>query len=289
MKYINDYINYIRSVKQYSNYTVDSYYTDIKEFIKYLNNSNYLNINDDEVVMYMQSLYEKKYSKNTISRKLSAIRSFYNYLVKNEIISYNYFNNHRNPKKDSLLPKYVSNEDMKKMFDICKNEDIWQRNKLILELLYVSGIRVSELVNIKLDDINLYDRQIKIKGKGHKERIVMFSNECAKTLDVYLNNERRKLDKKISKYLILNKNGTNMSTTSVRNILNKIKLISQTKDKVTPHMLRHTFATSMINNGADLMSVSKMLGHSSLDTTSIYTHVTNEQIRKVYDNAHPRS
>ena len=285
MKYIDDYITSIKSIKRYSEYTINNYYKDIMDFIKYLDGKDYLKINDDDVVYYLEYLYKKSYNKNSISRKLSAIRSFFNYLVRNEIISYNYFNNHRNPKKERILPKYLKNEDIKKMFDNCNNI----RNKLILELLYVTGIRVSELVGIKLKDINTYNKEIKILGKGSKERIVMYSNDCSKLLDEYINGLRKDLDKHNSEYLILNKNGTKMSTTSIREILNKIKLLSCTSSKVTPHMLRHTFATDMLNNGADLVSVKELLGHESLDTTSIYTHVTNEQIKKVYENTHPRA
>ena len=285
MKYIDDYITSIKSIKRYSNYTIDNYYKDIMDFIKHLDNKNYLKINDDDVIHYLEYLYNKNYNKNSISRKLSAVRSFYNYLVRNEIISYNYFNNHHNPKRARVLPKYLKNEDIKKMFDTCKNT----RNKLILELLYVTGIRVSELVGIKLKDINTYNREIKIFGKGSKERIVMYSNDCGVLLNEYINGLRKDLDKHNSGYLILNKNGGAMSTTSVREILNKIKLLSCTSSKVTPHMLRHTFATDMLNNGADLVSVKELLGHESLDTTSIYTHVTNEQIKKIYENTHPRA
>jgi len=289
MKYVDDYLDYIRSIKRYSDLTIINYYKDITDFVAYLDKKNYLKISDDDVTYYLEYLYNKNYSKNSISRKLSAIRSFYNYLVKNEIISYNYFNNHRNPKKDRLLPKYVKDEDLKKMYDTIKNTTMGQRDKLILELLYVTGIRVSELVNIKINDINTYNREIKIRGKGSKERIVIYSKECENTLNTYLNDGRVKLNKYNNSYLILNKNGGQITTTSIRNILNKIKLLSCTNSKVTPHMLRHTFATDMLNNGADLVSVKELLGHESLDTTSIYTHVTNEQIKKVYENAHPRA
>ena len=280
MKHLDNYIDYIKSNKRYSNYTVSNYYKDINDFIKYLSNKDYLKINDDDVVYYLEYLYKLEYNKNTISRKLSSLRSFYNYLVNNDVISYNYFNNHKNPKKDKLLPKYLRDEDVKIMYDKCKNV----RDKLILELLFVTGIRVSELVNIKINDINFNNREIKILGKGSKERIVIFSNNCLNNINDYLSNRN-----KVSNYLIINKDGNKISTTSIRNILNKIKLISGVRTKITPHMLRHTFATDMLNNGADLVSVKKLLGHESLDTTSIYTHVTNEHVKKVYDNAHPRA
>ena len=284
MKYLDDYITYIKSNKRYSVYTINNYYKDIIDFINYLDKVDYLKIKDEDVVYYLEYLYNQKYNKNSISRKLSSLRSFYNYLVNNDIIAYNYFNNHKNPKKDKILPKYIKDEDLELMFSKTKNI----RDKLILESLFVTGIRVSELVNIKINDINLYNREIKIFGKGSKERIVIFSTNCLNNLNNYLK-ERDKIDKKNSNYLILNKNGGKISTTSIRNILNKIKLISGAKTKITPHMLRHTFATDMLNNGADLVSVKKLLGHESLDTTSIYTHVTNEQVKKVYENAHPRA
>lgn len=280
MKHLDNYIDYIKSNKRYSNYTVSNYYKDINDFIKYLSNKDYLKINDDDVVYYLEYLYKLEYNKNTISRKLSSLRSFYNYLANNDVISYNYFNNHKNPKKDKLLPKYLRDEDVKIMYDKCKNV----RDKLILELLFVTGIRVSELVNIKINDINFNNREIKILGKGSKERIVIFSNNCLNNINDYLSSRN-----KVSNYLIINKDGNKISTTSIRNILNKIKLISGVRTKITPHMLRHTFATDMLNNGADLVSVKKLLGHESLDTTSIYTHVTNEHVKKVYDNAHPRA
>lgn len=284
MKYVDDYITYIKSIKRYSLYTIDNYYKDIISFIKFLKKKDYLKINDDDVVSYLEYLYNNNYNKNSISRKLSSIRSFYNYLVNNDIIAYNYFNNHHNPKKEKRLPKYLNDEDLIKMFNATKNV----RDRLILELLFVTGIRVGELVNIKLNDINIDNREIKILGKGSKERIVIFSCDTIKSINNYLE-ERKKINKKNSNYLILNKNGTKISTTSIRNILNKIKLISGVKTKVTPHMLRHTFATDMLNNGADLVSVKQLLGHESLDTTSIYTHVSNEQIKKIYQNAHPRA
>lgn len=284
MKYLDDYITYIKSNKRYSVYTINNYYKDIIDFINYLDKKDYLKIKDEDVVYYLEYLYNQKYNKNSISRKLSSLRSFYNYLVNNDIIAYNYFNNHKNPKKDKILPKYIKDEDLELMFSKTKNI----RDKLILELLFVTGIRVSELVKIKINDINLYNREIKIFGKGSKERIVIFSTNCLNNLNNYLK-ERDKINKKNSNYLILNKNGGKISTTSIRNILNKIKLISGAKTKITPHMLRHTFATDMLNNGADLVSVKKLLGHESLDTTSIYTHVTNEQVKKVYENAHPRA
>ena len=191
MKYLDDYITYIKSNKRYSVYTINNYYKDIIDFINYLDKVDYLKIKDEDVVYYLEYLYNQKYNKNSISRKLSSLRSFYNYLVNNDIIAYNYFNNHKNPKKDKILPKYIKDEDLELMFSKTKNI----RDKLILELLFVTGIRVSELVNIKINDINLYNREIKIFGKGSKERIVIFSTNCLNNLNNYLK-ERDKINKK---------------------------------------------------------------------------------------------
>ena len=156
-------------------------------------------------------------------------------------------------------------------------------------MLYATGVRVSELVNIKLKDIDKYNNSIKIMGKGNKERIVYFCSFCENSLEIYLNDGRRKLNTKNSEYLFLNKNGYRLSDRMIRNILDDLFIKSGIDKHISPHMVRHTFATDMLNSGADLMTVKELLGHENIDTTSIYTHVTDEQIRRIYDNCHPRA
>lgn len=288
MNYIDKFLEYLKSVKKHSDNTIISYQDDLKELASVLNN-NIIDINEEDIKKYLNYLYDKSYNKNTISRKLSGVRSFYNYLYNHDIIKINYFTDVHNPKKIRSLPHYLKTSEIDKVLDNTNEVTLYgERNKLIVELLYVTGLRVSELVNIKLKDIDKYNKSIKILGKGSKERIVYYEDNCNKLLKKYLNNTRRKLDKNNSEYLLLNKFGNKLSTRMIRNILNNLT-IGTSIEQIYPHMIRHTFATTMLNNGADLMTVKELLGHESINTTSIYTHVTNEQIRKVFDSCHPRA
>ena len=288
MNYIDKFLEYLKSVKKHSDNTIISYQDDLKELASVLNN-NIIDINEEDIKKYLNYLYDKSYNKNTISRKLSGVRSFYNYLYNHDIIKINYFTDVHNPKKIRSLPHYLKTSEIDKVLDNTNEVTLYgERNKLIVELLYVTGLRVSELVNIKLKDIDKYNKSIKILGKGSKERIVYYEDNCSKLLNKYLNNTRRKLDKNNSEYLLLNKFGNKLSTRMIRNILNNLT-IGTSIEQIYPHMIRHTFATTMLNNGADLMTVKELLGHESINTTIIYTHVTNEQIRKVFDSCHPRA
>lgn len=288
MNYIDKFLEYLKSVKKHSDNTIISYQDDLKELASVLNN-NIIDINEEDIKKYLNYLYDKSYNKNTISRKLSGVRSFYNYLYNHDIIKTNYFTDVHNPKKIRSLPHYLKTSEIDKVLDNTNEVTLYgERNKLIVELLYVTGLRVSELVNIKLKDIDKYNKSIKILGKGSKERIVYYEDNCSKLLNKYLNNTRRKLNKNNSEYLLLNKFGNKLSTRMIRNILDNLT-IGTSIEQIYPHMIRHTFATTMLNNGADLMTVKELLGHESINTTSIYTHVTNEQIRKVFDSCHPRA
>lgn len=289
MKYIEKYLEYLKVNKKYSENTIFSYKEDILELYNVLNN-NIHNIDEDKVRIYLTYLYDKKLNRNSISRKLSSIRNFYNYLYNNDIIKRNYFNDIKNPKKIKGLPHYLKEDEIDILFDIPDtNTPLGQRNLLIIEMLYATGVRVSELVNIKLKDIDKYNDSIKIMGKGKKMRIVFFGSFCKNSLNMYLEDGRRKLDTKGSEYLFLNKNGYRLSDRMIRNILDDLIIKAGIDKHISPHMIRHTFATDMLNSGADLMTVKELLGHENIDTTSIYTHVTDEQIRKVYENCHPRA
>ena len=292
MKYIEKYLEYLRVVKKYSEKTIISYYDDLIFYNEFLGNKfiNILDINYDTVKEYMKYLYSLNIGKSSISRKLSSIRGLYNYLLREDLVKDNYFNKISNPKKDNYLPKFLKDDELNKLFSVCKYDTaINQRNSVIIELLYATGIRVSELVNIKLSDIDLNERVIKILGKGSKERLVIFNNHTKKAIDIYLNDGYHIFNKVNSGYLILNKDGNKLSERYVRNIINKLVINAGLDIKISPHTFRHTFATDMLEDGSDLMTVKELLGHESLNTTSIYTHVTNEQIRKVYDMAHPRA
>lgn len=293
MKLINEFLEYLKVIKHYSEKTIISYEFDICELYNYFKSKkiDIINITRKDTEAYLEFLYSLKIDKNTISRKLSSIRSFYNYLVKEEKVSYNYFNLISNPKHKISLPNYLKDKDLDKMFEVPDlTTSLGQRNRLILELLYATGIRVSELVNIKINEINRYNRTIKVLGKGEKERIVVYGHMCENIMNMYIKDGRCQLLKnKNNDYLLLNKNGNNLSTRMIRNILDDIMIKSGIRKHVHPHMLRHTFATDMLNNGADIISVKELLGHENVNTTSIYTHVTNEQIKKVYESCHPRA
>ena len=288
MDYINKFLNYLKVVKKYSDYTITSYKIDLLELYDFT--TDLINIDNIVVREYLDYLYSKKIKRNTISRKISSIRSFYNYLLNENYIKTNPFKDISKIKKDGSLPKYIKDNDLEKLFNVFdKEKTLDQRNLLILEMLYATGIRVGELVNIKLNDIDHYNKSIKILGKGRKERIVFYGSFCEDILDLYLNNGRKELLKVPNDYLFLNKNGTKLSSRYIGKIIDKAIKVCEVDYHISPHTLRHTFATDLLNNGADLMSVKELLGHSSINTTSIYTHITNEQIKKVYANAHPRS
>jgi len=289
MNYIDKFLEYLKVVKKHSNNTIRNYKIDIDEFNLFVK-GKILTINKDDINNYLNMLYGNKISKNTISRKLTSLRMFYSYLLKNELINENYFVQFKNPKKDKSLPKLVNECDIDKMFLIPDvRKPIGQRNLLIIRLLYATGIRVSELVNIKIKDINISDRTIRINGKGDKERIVVFGIHTLDILKMYLNDGRKKLDIRNNEYLFLNVYGNRISDRYIRDIIDDIIFKVSIDMHISPHMLRHTFATGLLNNGADLVSVKDLLGHESLNTTSIYTHVSDEMIKEVYNKAHPRS
>ena len=292
MKYINNYLEYLRVVRKYSDKTILSYYDDLVEYQEFLQNNfiNILDINDKVVKDYLKYLYSRNITKTSISRKLSSIRGLYNYLTNEDVITNNYFSKISNPKREKHLPKFLKNEEIDKILLVCENNTpLEERDTLVLELLYATGLRVSELVNIKISDINKSDKSIKVLGKGSKERIVLYNNHTKVALDKYLSDGYHSLNKKNNGYLILNNRGDRISDRYIRDIINKYVKKAGLDIKISPHTLRHTFATDMLEEGSDLMTVKELLGHESLNTTSIYTHITNEQIRKTYNNAHPRA
>lgn len=288
MKYVDDFLEYLYVIKKHSENTIINYRVDLCEFLEFTGNK--IRIDKEMVNSYLKHLYDIDASKSTISRKLSSLRNFYSYLLKDGKVYMNYFEMVKNPKKDRSLPKFVSEVDVDKMFLIPdKRRAIGQRNLVIIRMLYATGVRVSELVNIRIGDININDRTIRILGKGSKERLVLFGNNTLVDLNLYLSNGRCELNKENCEYLFLNKDGRKLSSRYVRKIIDDLIVKASIDMHVSPHMIRHTFATGMLNNGADLVTVKDLLGHESLNTTSIYTHVSDEKIREIYNKAHPRA
>ena len=271
---VADYLSFLKKNLNFSDNTIISYQSDLDDFFSFLkkNKKNYKNINKDDVTSYLKYLDEKKLTNQTVSRKISCLRSFYNYLEKEKMVNENIFKNIRNPKIRRKLPNYLSYEELRIIFDSI--DDLEKR--LIIEIFYATGCRVSELINIKIQDIDFTKNTIRIYGKGSKERIVYFGEYAREYLDKYL----RKQEK--SKYLFTTKKKEKYTVNEVERIIKDIVKNLSIKTHVTPHTLRHTFATHLLNNGADIKSVQELLGHSSLNTTGIYTHLTNERVKEVY-------
>ena len=291
-KHIKEFIKYLKNEKRYPETTITSYQKDLDNYYGFIKakNINYKTINKDEIRSYLKYLDELNYSKTTISRILSTLRHFYQYLMIQKVVKVNMFKLIKNPKKDKKLPNFLQSDELQKIFDSINLETpLGIRNRLIVELLYASGLRVSELTNLTLDSINLNNREIRVLGKGSKERIVFYGEYAKKYLELYLSDSRPLLlDKNKTNILLLNNNGDPISTRGIELVIDNIVRDAALKHNISPHVLRHTFATDLLNNGADLKSVQELLGHSSLSTTQIYTHITNERLRSVYLKTFPR-
>lgn len=292
-KIINSFLEYLKVQRGYSMHTVINYEHDIKAFAQYIKDSkfDYRSLTYQQIKPYLMMMHDAKYSRATISRNLSSIRRFYKYLCINNIVKDNPFELISLPKKEKKLPSFLYCSELEDIFEISNlDTPLGQRNRLILELLYATGIRVSELVNIKIEDIDFDRRTIMILGKGKKKRNVIYGDYCENIMNTYLNDGYHKLLKnKKSDYLIINNNGGHITTRAIRYIINKIINASALKKHISPHTLRHSFATHMLESGADLLTVQELLGHESLSTTGIYTHITNEHLREVYLHSHPRA
>ena len=290
MKYLEEYLKYLKYQKNYSQETIDSYEEDLVEFLDFLNKENLelLDVKYDDVRFFLMELDEKKNKASTVSRKLSSLRGFYKFLINNKYTENNPFTLIKSPKKEKKLPRFFYYNELEEMFDsIDISTPLGQRNRLILEVLYASGVRVSELVNIKLKDIN--DEEIKVLGKGNKERITRIGDYAKEILELYLSDGYKVLNKENSEYLFLNNNGKQLTTRGIRFILDEIIKNTNVKKKISPHMLRHSFATHLLNEGCDILSVQELLGHESLTATAIYTHVTTDRLKDVYFKTHPRA
>ena len=292
-QYIIDFISELKYEKKYSELTINGYLMDLNLFLEFLNENNikdYDSIEYQDIRLYINYLYALKYKNKTISRHISSLRSFFKYLKNNNVIKNNPMVLISNPKLDKKLPKYLNNSDIEKLLNAYgTNNYLGIRNSLILEMLYSTGIRVGEIITIKLKDISFSNNSIIIKGKGNKERIVYFGSKCLNLINLYLKNSYNKININNLEYLFLSKTGKKLNDREIRKIVDDAAIIANIEMKVSPHVLRHTFATHMLNEGADLRSVQELLGHENLSTTQVYTHLTNERIRNIYLNAHPRA
>ena len=292
-KELEEYIDYLKYQKHYSDYTITSYTDDIIQYLEYLKSENldFKKVEYSDLRFYLMYLKDtKKENNSSIDRKLSALRGFYNYLANNNIIDSNAFSFINGLKKDKKLPRYFEYNELEELFKVPDlTTPLGQRNRLILEMLYATGLRVGELVNVKLTDINLKDKMILVLGKGNKERYVLYGNYCEEILKLYLDDGYKKLNIKNSNYLFLNNNGSQITERGIRYILDEIIKKTSINKSISPHMLRHSFATHLLNEGCDLLTVQKLLGHESISATQIYTHVTTDRLKDVYYKSFPRA
>ena len=291
-KVIDDYLEFLKYQKNYSDYTIMSYENDITEFFNYINSEglNYKNIEYSDIRFYLMYLKEKEDNNSSIDRKLSALRGFYKYLVNEGIVHNNVFSLVNGPKKSKKLPRYFDYNELEEMFLIPDtNTALGQRDLLLLEMLYATGCRVGELVSIKVKDIDFNRRTILIIGKGNKERYLNYGEYCEDILKQYLKDGYLSLNINKSEFLFLNKNGGVLTERGVRFILDKIIKQTGINKNISPHMIRHSFATHLLNEGCDLLTVQKLLGHESIKATQIYTHVTTDRLKEVYYHSFPRA
>lgn len=290
---IREFLNYIKEQKKYSQYTIIGYQKDLEQFLKFLNdqkNLKFSRCNYDTLRKYLLFLHNQGYENKTVCRHISTLRSFFKYLKAKHIIDDNPMLLISNPKIEKKLPKFLYYQDLEKLLESPNfKTPIGIRDRLLLELLYSTGVRVSELVSIKMVDIKKNEQKIYITGKGNKERIVLYGNICKEKLEQYLEVRFSFLKEQDSEYLLLNNKGMPLTPQGVRYILDQIIKKNSLSFHVHPHMLRHTFATHLLNEGADLKTVQELLGHENLETTGIYTHVSNESLRKSYLEHHPRA
>ncbi len=300
-EHINSYISFLKNEKNYSNNTIISYKNDLLQLLNYLKDYKIIKKNNiqaiDRSIMRKYIVYLKKrdYSVRSICRKISTVRSFFKFLLREDIVDINPTINLITPKITKKLPSFLYLEEINKLIETPpRNTILGIRDKAILELLYGTGMRVEELVNLNICDIDLYEKTVRVFGKGSKERILPLGNPSIKALKKYLTvrNIFRKnipIDKNDQNALLLNRFGGRLSARSIRRLIIKYMKIAGFNKKISPHVLRHSFATHLLGGGADLRSVQELLGHESLSTTQIYTHITKERLKEIYKKSYPRS
>ena len=283
---ILEFINYLQIDKKYSENTIASYAADLKYYQNFMMNllkKDIYHIERKDIKLYLKYLKDQKKSPKSISRRISCIRGFYKFLLIEKIIANNPMSTIELPKTKKSLPKVLTIEEVDKLLDITLKDAYSYRNKAMLELMYATGLRVSELVNLKIHDIDFINETVRTMGKGNKERIIPIGEIAIHYLKLYLEIYRSQLLKKdYTDDLFLNNHGKCMTRQGFFKILKKLAKEKDIKTSFSPHTLRHSFATHLLENGADLRSIQELLGHSSISTTGIYTHVSNEELKENY-------
>jgi integrase/recombinase XerC len=294
---IDEFLHHLQFARAYSGHTLTSYRVDLDQFVKFLEARNEVDqfperITKLSVRAYLAHLNENAYSKASVARKLASMRSMFKYLIKSKVTENNPLIGVHTPKQERRLPVFLNEDDVSKLLAAVKGDAVWdKRDQAIMEVLYSTGLRVSELVGLNREDIDLASQVVRARGKGKKERMVPMGGPAGAILGAYLRllGEQPKFADFDQRSIFLNKFGARLTTRSVARIIDKYIKVAGLTSKVSPHTLRHSFATHMLDRGANLRSVQELLGHESLSTTQIYTHLTAERMKAVYDASHPRA
>jgi len=292
--FVESFLRYLQYEKNYSSHTVESYENDLSQFKCFVSGDEPFDpatIDSVWVRRWMVSLMDEGYSPLSVNRKLSSLKSFFKYLCKYKHLETSPVKNLRGPKVSKPLPHFVKDLDMRNLFSGWDDADAFEgeRDKAILDVFYSAGIRCAELVGLKNEDVDFTAKLIKVTGKRDKQRLIPFSEPLSKIMQSYINIRNETIESPCDNAFFVRRNGKKLSNFIVYEIVNKRLSEIPNLSKKSPHVLRHTFATSMLNNGADLNAVKELLGHASLSSTEVYTHTTFEELKKVYHQAHPRA
>lgn len=292
-KAVDEFLSYLNLQKRFSPLTTKNYAVDLKQFFNFLNQEVYdsrlSEISYQHVRSFISSLIDKKKSTVSVNRKISCLKSFFKYALKNNLISNNPMQKIQGPKTPKRLPVFIDENQIDKIFNQLKFDSGFEgiRNKLLIDVLYQTGLRRAELINLKETDLDLISLQLKVLGKRNKERIIPFSIHLKRSIQEYLNAKQE--NNLINSFLFVNLKNIQLSPQALTKIVSEILSEVTTNKKKSPHVLRHTFATHLLNRGADINAVKELLGHANLSATQIYTHNTIEKLKKSYNQAHPRS
>ena len=286
----NKFITYLSSEKRFSEHTIKSYTTDLKQFISFLSSEFKIIDEINEISFqiirtWIASLLEKGLSPRSVNRKISTLKTYFKFLIREGKLIENPMMKVVAPKSKKRLPVFIEEDQIASLLNEVQFEEgfIGQRNRLIIELFYVTGIRLSELINIKISDVDFNNQSIKVLGKRNKERIIPLSSTTINSLNNFIENNQK------NDFLFTNLDGMKLYTKLVYRLVNKYIAKISSVNKKSPHILRHTFATHMLNNGADINAIKELLGHANLSATQVYTHNTIEKLKTVYKQAHPRA
>lgn len=296
-QYLEDFKSYLLVEKNFSQHTAKAYYSDILSYLVWLEDLECTQVNFSKVREYLHFIQRFEYKKTTVVRKIASLRTFYKYLYRERLVDSNPATNLTAPKRPKSLPKFLTKDEIEKILNSVKiDTPAGFRNKAILELLWATGMRVSELSGLNFGNLNLESNEITVFGKGAKERIVLVSERAKKYLTRYIDSARSLIAKGFtlepitdSTPVFINNTGYRLQNRTIRNVINDIVNSIKLPKHVTPHMFRHSFATRLIENGADLRVVQELLGHASISNTQIYTHVSTQHLKDVYQEAHPRA